>query len=50
MSHQAWLEAPYDRQARLDAAFEYWCEEHGRDFDDPDALEEFERYCDDWTE
>lgn len=49
-AHQQWLEAPYDAQARRDAAFEQWCEREGRDFDDDDALEEFERYCEDWEE
>jgi hypothetical protein len=34
----------------MDAAFEYWCEENDRDFDDDEALEEFERLCDDWEE
>jgi hypothetical protein len=43
-NHQAWLEAPYDHQARMDAAFEYWCEENGRDFDDDEALADFERF------
>jgi hypothetical protein len=45
-NHQAWLEAPYERQARMDAAFEYWCEDNGYDFDDPEALESFERMID----
>jgi hypothetical protein len=34
----------------MDAAFEYWCEDNGRDVEDPEALEEFERYCEDWQE
>jgi elongation factor P hydroxylase len=49
-AHQAWLEAPYDQAARLEAAFEYWCEDNGRDVDDEEAFEEFERYCDDWLD
>lgn len=47
MSHQAWLEAPYEAQAHRDAMFEYWCEENDRDFDDDEALAEFERMCED---
>lgn len=49
-NHQAYLEAPYDRQARMDAAFEYWCEEHDRDPDDDESLEDFERFCDQWED
>ena len=49
-SHQRYLEAPYERQAALDAAFEYWCEDNDRDPDDPEALEDFERMIDDWRE
>lgn len=49
-SHQRYLEAPYERAAALEAAFEYWCEANDRDFDDEEAQEEFERYCEDWEE
>ncbi len=49
-AHQRYLEAPYERAAAFDAAFEYWCEDNDRDFDDPEALEDFERYIDDQAE
>lgn len=32
------------------AAFEYWCEDNGRDVDDEDAVAEFERHCDEWLD
>lgn len=49
-AHQRYLEAPYERAAALDAAFEYWCEENDRDFDDEDAFEDFERFIDSFDE
>ena len=52
-AHQRYLEAPYERAAALDAAFEYWCEENDRDIDDEDAFEDFERFVDaigEWDE
>jgi hypothetical protein len=49
-AHQRYLEAPYERQAALDAHFEEWCEAEGKDVDDEYAYEEFEAYCDDWLD
>lgn len=46
-AHQRYLEAPYERAAAIEAAFEYWCEDNDRDFDDPEAFEDFERYIED---
>lgn len=49
-AHQRYLEAPYERAAAFDALFERWCEDHGWDFEDDEALAEFERYIDDWLD
>lgn len=49
-AHQRYLEAPYERSARFDAAFEAWCEQEGRDLDDEEALIDFERLVDDWLD
>lgn len=44
MRYDTWLEQPYDARAALDAAFEQFCEAHGYDIDDPDALAEWEAW------
>lgn len=50
MSHQSYLEAPYDQRANRGEAFEWFCEKYGVDPEDPDADQKFEDYCEDMEE
>lgn len=49
-AHQTYLEAPYAARDAQAAAFERWCEDNDRDYDDPDAEADFEQFCEDWYE
>jgi hypothetical protein len=48
--YDAWLEAPYERAAAMEAEYERFCEANDFDFDDPEAEVAFERWLDEEEE